>query len=71
MEFDVRNEVGFYFGDDNMTKDAALIYVPFHHQLVSRAGAERVDVSELTTTPPMVWQTRRRPQAYTHIRRNP
>jgi len=46
-KFDVRNEVGFYFGDDEMTKDAAYIYLPFHHQLVSRAGAERVDVSEL------------------------
>ena len=47
MKFDVRNEAGFYFGDDNMAKDAALIYLPFHHQLVSRAGAERVDVSEI------------------------
>ena len=46
-KFDVRNEVGFYFGDDDMTKDAAFIYLPFHHQLVSRAGAERVDVSEI------------------------
>ena len=46
-KFDIRNEVGFYFGDDEMTKDAAYIYLPFHHQLVSRAGAERVDVSEL------------------------
>ena len=46
-KFDVRNEVGFYFGDDDMTKDAAYIYLPFHHHLVSRAGAERVDVSEL------------------------
>ena len=46
-KFDVRNEVGFYFGDDTLTKDAVYIYLPFHHQLVSRAGAERVDVSEL------------------------
>ena len=43
-KFDVCNEVGFYFSDDDMTKDAAYIYLPFHHQLISRAG-----------TPPVVW----------------
>ena len=30
-KFDVYNEVGFNFGDDYMTKDAAFIYLPFHH----------------------------------------
>ena len=46
-KFDLKNEVGFYMGDDLPTKDSVYIYRPFYHDLYKRAGAARVDVSEI------------------------
>jgi hypothetical protein len=41
-KFSLKNDVGFYMGDD--TSDSVHVYRAYHHDIVQRPGAARVDV---------------------------
>lgn len=47
FKFDLKNEVGFYMGDDKATKDDVIMYRPFYHDLIRRGGVAKLEVSEL------------------------
>ena len=46
-KLDVKNDVGFYFGDHPQTKDSVWLYLPYYHHMLPRAGVQRLNVSEL------------------------
>ena len=46
-KLDVKNDVGFYFGDHPEMKDGVWMYMPYFHYMLPRAGVTRINVSEL------------------------
>ena len=46
-KIDVKNDVGFYFGDHPEMKDGVWMYMPYFHYMLPRAGVTRINVSEL------------------------
>ena len=44
-KFSLKNDVGFYMGDD--TSDSVYVYRAYYHDIQSRPGAARVDVSDV------------------------
>ena len=44
-KFSLRNDVGFYMGDD--TSDSVHVYRAYYHDIQPRAGAARVDISDV------------------------
>eukprot|EP01036_Dinobryon_divergens_P061786 gene61786-biopygen27880 len=62
-KFDVKNDIGFYSGDEGSTKGGSIVYMPYTHSFVVRGNGHRVLISDLQL---LQWYSRRR-----DIRRNP
>ena len=62
-KFDVKNDIGFYAGDEDSTKGGSVIYMPYTHNFLVRGNGHRVLISDLQL---LQWYSRRR-----DIRRNP
>ena len=62
-KFDVKNDIGFYSGDEDSTKGGSLVYMPYTHSFLVRGNGHRVLISDLQL---LQWYSRRR-----DIRRNP
>jgi hypothetical protein len=62
-KFDVKNDIGFYAGDEDSTKGGSTIYMPYTHSFLVRGNGHRVLISDLQL---LQWYARRR-----DIRRNP
>ena len=46
-KFDVRNDVGFFLGDEDGVKGSCRIYRPYEHKVTVRADVHRIHISEL------------------------
>ena len=46
-KFDVRNDVGFFLGDEDGVKGSCRIYRPYEHKVTVRADVHRINISEL------------------------
>ena len=46
-KFDLKNEVGFYFGDEKGVKGGVRLYRPFSHDIVMRGDVHRLPVSDV------------------------
>ena len=44
-KFSLKNDVGFYMGDDS--SDSVHVYRAYYHDIISKPGAARVDVSDV------------------------
>jgi hypothetical protein len=62
-KFDVKNDIGFYMGDEDSIKGGSLIYMPYSHRFLTRGNGHRVLISDVKL---LQWYSRRR-----DIRRNP
>ena len=62
-KFDVKNDIGFYSGDEDSTKGGSIVYMPYTHSFLVRGNGHRVLISDLQL---LQWYSRRR-----DIRRNP
>ncbi len=62
-KFDVKNDIGFYVGDEDSTKGGFLIYMPYTHKILTRGGGHRILISDVQL---LQWYARRR-----EITRNP
>ena len=62
-KFDVKNDIGFYVGDEDSTKGGSLIYMPYTHKILTRGGGHRILISDVQL---LQWYARRR-----GITRNP
>ena len=60
---DVKNDIGFYVGDEDSTKGGSLIYMPYTHKILTRGGGHRILISDVQL---LQWYARRR-----DITRNP
>ena len=43
-KLDVKNDVGFYFGDHPEMKDGVWTYMPYYHYMLPRAGVTRPSI---------------------------
>ena len=55
-KFDLKNEVGFYFGEERGMKGSAWIYRPFFHDLINRGDVHRLPISDIQL---LQWYSRR------------
>ncbi len=62
-KFDVKNDIGFYAGDEDSTKGGSTIYMPYTHSFLVRGNGHRVLISDIQL---LQWYSRRR-----DIRRSP
>ena len=62
-KFDVKNDIGFYMGDEDSVKSGSLIYMPYSRSFLARGNGHRVLISDVQL---LQWYSRRR-----DIRRNP
>eukprot|EP01036_Dinobryon_divergens_P061768 gene61768-biopygen26091 len=62
-KFDVKNDIGFYSGEEDSTKGGSIVYMPYTHSFLVRGNGHRVLISDLQL---LQWYSRRR-----DIRRNP
>jgi hypothetical protein len=62
-KFDVKNDIGFYVGDEDSTKGGSLIYIPYTHKVLTRGGGHHILISDVQL---LQWYARRR-----DITRNP
>ena len=62
-KFDVKNDIGFYVGDEDSPKGGSLIYMPYTHKVLTRGGGHRILISDVQL---LQWYARRR-----DITRNP
>ncbi len=62
-KFDVKNDIGFYMGDEDGVKGGSIVYMPYTHSTLVRGNGHRVLISDLQL---LHWYSRRR-----DIRRNP
>jgi hypothetical protein len=62
-KFDVKNDIGFYVGDEDSVKGGSVIYMPYSHSFLTRGNGHRVLISDIQL---LQWYSQRR-----DIRRNP
>ena len=62
-KFDVKNDIGFYMGDEDSIKGGTKVYMPYTHSILTRGNGHRVLISDLQL---LQWYSKRR-----DIRRNP
>ena len=62
-KFDVKNDIGFYAGDEDSVKGGSVIYMPYTHSFLTRGNGHRILISDLQL---LQWYSQRR-----DIRRNP
>jgi len=62
-KFDVKNDIGFYAGDEDSVKGGSVIYMPYTHNFLTRGNGHRILISDLQL---LQWYSQRR-----DIRRNP
>ena len=62
-KFDVKNDIGFYVGDEDSVKGGSLIYLPYTHNVLTRGNGHRILISDIQL---LQWYSQRR-----DIRRNP
>jgi hypothetical protein len=46
-KFNVKNDIGFYVGDEDNTKGGSLIYMPYTHKILTRGGGYRILISDV------------------------
>ena len=46
-KFDVKNDIGFYMGDEGSVKGGSLIYMPYSHSFLTRGNGHRVQISDV------------------------
>ncbi len=62
-KFDVKNDIGFYVGDEDSVKGGSVIYMPYNHSFLTRGNGHRVLISDIQL---LQWYSKRR-----DIHRNP
>jgi hypothetical protein len=62
-KFDVKNDIGFYVGDEDSVKGGSVIYMPYNHNFLTRGNGHRVLISDIQL---LQWYSKRR-----DIRHNP
>ena len=62
-KFGVKNDIGFYVGDEDSVKGGSLIYMPYTHNVLTRGNGHRILISDIQL---LQWYSHRR-----NIRRNP
>ena len=62
-KFDVKNDIGFYAGDEDSVKGGSVIYMPYTHNFLTRGNGHRILISDLQL---LQWYSQRR-----DIRRSP
>jgi hypothetical protein len=62
-KFDVKNDIGFYVGDEDSVKGGSVIYMPYNHSFLTRGNGHRILISDIQL---LQWYSKRR-----DIRRNP
>jgi hypothetical protein len=45
--FDVKNDIGFYLGDEDRIKGGNLVYLPYTHSVLTRSNSHRILISDL------------------------
>ena len=56
MEFDTKNEMGFYLGDKKGMKGRFHVYQPYYHKILTRGDVHRVRISKIEL---MEWYRKR------------
>ena len=62
-KFDVKNDIGFYVGDEDSVKGGSVVYMPYTHNFLTRGNGHRILVSDIQL---LQWYSQRR-----DIRPNP
>ena len=45
-KFDVKNDIGFYLGDEDRIKGGNLVYLPYTHSILTRGNSHRILISD-------------------------
>ena len=56
-KFDVKNDIGFYLGDEDRIKGGNLVYLPYTHSVFPRGNSHRILISDQQL---LQWYSRRR-----------
>jgi hypothetical protein len=62
-KFDVKNDIGFYVGDEDSIKGGSVVYMPYTHNFLTRGNGHRILISDIQL---LQWYSQSR-----DIRRNP
>ena len=46
-KFDVKNDIGFYLGDEDRIKGGNLVYLPYTHSVLTRGYSHRILIPDL------------------------
>ena len=46
-KFDIKNDIGFYAGDEDSVKGGSVIYMPYTHNFLTRGNGHRILISDL------------------------
>ena len=46
-KFDVKNDIGFYVGDEDSVKGGSVIYMPYNHSFLTPGNVHRVVISDI------------------------
>ena len=46
-KFDVKNDIGFYLGDEDRIKGGNLVYLPYTHSVLTRGNSHRILIPDL------------------------
>ena len=57
MEIDVKNDIGFYVGDEDSIKGGSIVYMPYTHSFLTRGNGHRILISANQL---LQWYSRRR-----------
>ena len=56
-KFDVKNDIGFYLGNEDRIKGGNLVYLPYTHSVLTRGNSHRILISDQQL---LQWYSRRR-----------